>query len=122
MMRTAHDEVKDDLAALVAGEPDAIARHADHLASCDECRDARHEATKLAEMIGDAGSDYVAPADLVDRVLAKAEVKPEPKPLAAKPKASEPEIRTQPAPVQDITSARGKRKLWIVAGAAAALA
>ena len=43
MMRTAHDDVKDDLAALVAGDADAIARHASHLADCDECRDMKHD-------------------------------------------------------------------------------
>ncbi|HEY5920020.1 MAG TPA: FecR domain-containing protein [Kofleriaceae bacterium] len=120
-MRTAHDEVMDDLAALVAGEAAAISRHAEHLASCDECRDAKHEAAKLAGMLGDAGADYVADGALIDRVLAKAGADApasEPK-LAVKPKASEPKIET---PVRDISTARKKRKLWIVAGAAAALA
>ena len=35
--------VQDDLADLVAGDSATIARHADHLASCDDCRDARHD-------------------------------------------------------------------------------
>ena len=70
-MRTAHDEVMDDLAALVAGEASAISKHAEHLASCDECRDAKHDAAKLANMLGDAGGDYVASSDLVDRVMAR---------------------------------------------------
>jgi len=129
-MRTAHEEVMDDLAALVAGEASAISKHAEHLASCDECRDAKHEAAKLANMLGDAGADYVASPDLVDRVLAKAgdakpaaaDAKPaakaEPK-LEVHPKASAPEIDV---PVRDIKSAPSRRKLWVVAGAAAALA
>jgi ferric-dicitrate binding protein FerR (iron transport regulator)/tetratricopeptide (TPR) repeat protein len=133
-MRTAHDDVMDDLAALVAGEAGAISKHAEHLASCDECRDAKHEAAKLATLIGDAGADYVASPDLIDRVLAKAgprvsdpsrpdsgpggEAKREPK-LAVEPKASEPKLDIK---LRGITSARSKRKLWLVAGAAAALA
>ena len=70
-MRTAHDDVMDDLAALVAGDAAAIARHADHLASCDACRDAKHDAAQLAAKLGDAGADYAPPADLVERVMAK---------------------------------------------------
>jgi hypothetical protein len=66
-----HDEVLDDLSALVAGDADAIAKHAAHLASCDDCRDARHEATQLAAMLPAAGGDYVAKASLVEELLAK---------------------------------------------------
>jgi hypothetical protein len=64
--------VQDDLADLVAGDSATIARHADHLASCDDCRDARHEAAQLANALGAAGADHVAPMDLVERVLAAA--------------------------------------------------
>src|SRR5688500_3602097 len=71
IMRTAHDDVIDDLAALVAGDATAIAKHAEHLASCDTCRDARYEATQLAEKLPDTGADYLAAADLVDRLLAR---------------------------------------------------
>lgn len=64
--------VHDDLADLVAGDSATIARHADHLASCDDCRDARHEASLLADQLGAAGADHVTPVDLVERVLAAA--------------------------------------------------
>src|SRR5262245_19910967 len=70
-MRNAHEDVLDDLAALVAGDPDALARHGEHLAGCDDCRDARHEASKLAGVIGAAGGDYVAEPGLADKLLAK---------------------------------------------------
>ena len=53
-------EVTDDLEALVAGDRDVIARHADHLAGCDACRDLRHEASELARTIATAGHDHVA--------------------------------------------------------------
>src|SRR5216110_2068778 len=97
-MRTAHDEVLDDLAALVAGESDAIARHAEHLASCDECRDKKHEAAGVAKLVTFAGSDYVANPALIDSLLGKLDIAPEaatPAPEAAKPA---PEV-AKPAPM-----------------------
>jgi tetratricopeptide (TPR) repeat protein len=120
MMRTAHDDVMDDLAALVAGEAVAIAKHADHLASCDTCRDAKHDAAQLARQLADAGSDYKPANNLVEQLMAKlADAKPaETKPVDAKPDAKPAD--TKPV-VRDIQSAP-KRKLWVVAGAAAALA
>ena len=69
MMSTCN-EVNDELADLVAGDRDAIARHADHLATCDACRDARHDATELAALLGQAGSDHAPPKDLAAKVLA----------------------------------------------------
>src|SRR5216683_1965637 len=61
------DQVQDELAAIVDGDRDAIARHAEHLASCDACRDARHDAQQIAALVGAAGGDY---APNVDRLLA----------------------------------------------------
>ncbi len=71
-MSTPCDHVNDELAAIVDGDRDAIARHAEHLASCDACRDARHEASQIAMLVGVAGSDHVPPdpAGLVQRLLA----------------------------------------------------
>ena len=68
--------VQDDLADLVAGDSATIARHADHLASCDDCRDARHDAAQLSATLGAAGADYVVPADMLDRVMAAAATSP----------------------------------------------
>ncbi len=64
--------VHDDLADLVAGDSATIARHADHLAGCDDCRDARHDAAQLSSTLGAAGADYVLPSDMLERVLAAA--------------------------------------------------
>jgi ferric-dicitrate binding protein FerR (iron transport regulator)/tetratricopeptide (TPR) repeat protein len=111
-MRTAHDEVMDDLAALVAGDADTIARHADHLAQCDQCRDAKHEAAQLAARVADAGADYVPSEQLVERVMAKIDADA-PKPVAAP--------TTKPS-TSDKRPRKSQRKLWVVAGAAAALA
>src|SRR5690606_4930661 len=42
----------------------------DHVAECERCRDARFEAKRHIEQIRRAGDDFVAPADLEQRVLA----------------------------------------------------
>jgi hypothetical protein len=67
---TSCEDVGAELAELVADDHDAIARHAAHLAGCEDCRDARYEARRVAARIGEAGEDYVAPPDLVARLLA----------------------------------------------------
>jgi tetratricopeptide (TPR) repeat protein len=72
-MTTTCDHVRDELSALVDGDRDAIARHAEHLAGCDACRDARHDAARLVALVGAAGLDHLAPDDLVVRVLAAAD-------------------------------------------------
>lgn len=71
MTRPECQPVHDDLEALVTGDPAAIALHAEHLASCDDCRDARHEASQLAEKLPAAGGDHVLPADFLDRLMAR---------------------------------------------------
>ncbi len=144
--------VHDDLADLVAGDPATIARHADHLASCDDCRDARYEAEQLADQIADAGADHIPQADLVERVLAAAgsgpvdsnadtqtaapAAAPEPAPVAL---PTSPTVRAIPeshpaseaaampavrddAPTPISSARRAKRTRWLAFGAVAALA
>ena len=77
MMSTCN-EVQDELADIVAGDRDAIARHAEHLASCDDCRDARHEASELVGTLAHAGGDYVPPTDLKAKLLAALDAEPAP--------------------------------------------
>ena len=62
--------VKDDLAAIVDGDPAALARHAAHLAGCDDCRDARHDAARIGAAIARAGDDHAPRVDLEARLLA----------------------------------------------------
>ncbi|HEX4419839.1 MAG TPA: FecR domain-containing protein [Kofleriaceae bacterium] len=69
-MTTTCDQLADQLSDLADGDRAAIARHADHLAGCDACRDARHDAEQLAAAIADAGGDHASPVDLLARVLA----------------------------------------------------
>ncbi len=45
----------------------------EHLASCDACRDLRHDAMAARRLVVDAGADYAAPKDLADLVLSRLE-------------------------------------------------
>ena len=54
-MTTEHEAVLDDLDALIAGDEVVMARHADHLAGCDACRDAKYEAAQVAKRARVAG-------------------------------------------------------------------
>jgi ferric-dicitrate binding protein FerR (iron transport regulator)/tetratricopeptide (TPR) repeat protein len=115
------EQVTDDLALIVDGDRDAIARHADHLASCDACRDARHEATQLAKLVATAGSDYKPSADLEARLLAALDKAP---PRAANDVKTSPPIAAKPqvvVPGNDRKTYR-RRRTWLAVGAAGALA
>lgn len=60
-------EVDDNISEVLEGiASDALF---DHIASCDRCRDARHEAEQLARRVADAGGDYRLAADLEARLL-----------------------------------------------------
>lgn len=144
-MRQDCQPIHDDLADLVAGDPAAIARHSAHLASCDDCRDARHEAARVAELLPAAGADYVVPHDLVERVLAAAQTAPtmtdlqpalpqpalqpalQPAvdlPTATAPVATAPTLpqRNSAPQVIPITAAPRRRRIAATVGALAALA
>lgn len=41
----------------------------DHIADCDRCRDARHDAERARELVLDSSRDYRAPEDLEERVM-----------------------------------------------------
>src|SRR5690348_16933932 len=75
-MSTTCEQLTDELSLIVEGDRAAIDRHADHLASCDACRDARHEATQLAKLVAAAGSDFAPRADLEARLLAELDKAP----------------------------------------------
>jgi tetratricopeptide (TPR) repeat protein len=64
------ESLLDELALVVDGDRDAIARHADFLADDDEARDLKHDAAEIAEQVSRAGADYVPPADLEARLMA----------------------------------------------------
>jgi len=140
------DQVQDELDALVAEHPDAIARHAVHLADCDACRDARHDASLAAARVRDAGADHQPLGDLVERVLAAAEREapaqpapkatptaidavappppaapagaPAPAPTAAAPMRVDPPSRAARVPERTPAPARAKPPRSLVAAAA----
>jgi hypothetical protein len=61
-------EVEERMAEILDGTaPDAIL---DHIADCDACRDARHDAERLRQVVLDAGADYRPPGDLELRLMA----------------------------------------------------
>src|SRR5262245_5674628 len=59
-------EVAERLAEVIDGS--AEERLYEHIAGCDACRDARHEAERALAMVREAGSDYREPADLEARL------------------------------------------------------
>jgi tetratricopeptide (TPR) repeat protein len=69
-MTTTCDQVTAELSELIEGDREALARCAEHLAGCEACRDARHDATRLAALVADAGGDHAPSDDLAARVLA----------------------------------------------------
>ncbi|MEO8846730.1 MAG: VIT domain-containing protein [Kofleriaceae bacterium] len=106
------ERVTEDLAAIVDGDRDAIARHAEHLTSCDACRDTRHEAQQIANHATAAGADYVADGGLVDRLLVLVDQQ-QPAPVVATPVVEVVEIRRAPAK-------RRAPPRWMVIGAGVA--
>src|SRR5450432_1143162 len=111
-MSTQCELVADDLAAIVDGDRDVIARHAEHLASCDNCRDARHEASQLAKLVAGAGADHVPTGDVVERLMTALDVETAPV-MVPPPK--------RPPADKQVTSIESRRKHpWLALGAAAA--
>ncbi len=63
-------EFWDDLASIVDGDEEMIAKHAELLGTSDEYRDARFEAQGVAKAVNDAGADYQHPEDFEARLMA----------------------------------------------------
>ncbi|HEY7371038.1 MAG TPA: hypothetical protein VIF57_02595, partial [Polyangia bacterium] len=59
-------EVIDNMADVLDGSADQ--RLLDHIAGCDACRDARHDAERGRALVAGAGGDFVVPADLEARL------------------------------------------------------
>lgn len=73
------ERVADELASVLDGT--ASAAVLDHIAGCDDCRDARYDAEQAAELVSAAGSDFRLPVDFAAR-LGKS---PAPAPAPARP-------------------------------------
>lgn len=61
---------EEEIAAIAAGEAEAIERHIDKLSDDEEARDLRHDASEIAEGIAASGDDYVHPASFETDLLA----------------------------------------------------
>src|ERR1041384_2738946 len=58
------DQVSERLSEVLEGSaPPAVL---DHLAGCDACRDAGHDAERAARLVAAAGNDFEMPAGLLD--------------------------------------------------------
>src|SRR5512137_548972 len=55
-------QVDEAMADLLEGQGSEELR--EHLAECDRCRDARHDAERVAALLGEAGADFVMPAEV----------------------------------------------------------
>jgi tetratricopeptide (TPR) repeat protein len=128
--------VREELAAIVDGDAATLAHHADHLAGCDDCRDARHEAARIAALLARAGDDH-ADVDVEARLLAAldgeapatapapvapAPVAPTPAPTPAPTtiaRVDEPARAEAPVPIARGLAARRRRMLLGVTGLAA---
>ncbi|HEY6077299.1 MAG TPA: VIT domain-containing protein, partial [Polyangiaceae bacterium] len=90
---TSCERVSESLADVLDGS--ASPELLEHAASCDDCRDARHDAERAELLLSEAGSDFALPADLTEQLLAatpapaKAPAPPTP-PAAAAPEAAPP--------------------------------
>jgi len=77
------ERVTDDMASVLDGS--ASAQLLAHVAECDDCRDARHDAERAELLMSQAGSDFSLPAGLKER-------------LAVSPPVAEAAHDTAPAP------------------------
>jgi VWA domain-containing protein/FecR-like protein/vault protein inter-alpha-trypsin-like protein len=62
------ESARDRMADLLDGT--APVELVDHVAACDQCRDLRHDASRLASMVAAAGDDFQPVADLEARLFA----------------------------------------------------
>ncbi|HSU39787.1 MAG TPA: VIT domain-containing protein, partial [Polyangiaceae bacterium] len=87
-------EVTANLATILDGS--ARAPLYEHLAECDTCRDARHDAEQASALAVAAGADHHAASELEARVLAALEGEQEPG--TAVPESAKTQARAEPRP------------------------
>src|SRR5262245_42255088 len=76
-------EVIENMADVLDGSADR--RLLDHIATCDACRDARHDAERGRALVANAGADFVVPADLEARLAAAIAQRKPAAPAATRP-------------------------------------
>src|SRR5262252_9049155 len=117
MSDTRCEEVIDNMADVLDG---SAAQHVlDHIADCDACRDARHDAERARVLVEKAGADFVVPADLEARLAAALEKR---KPAAA-PAAAPTPATAAPARAVSVRPKRTRdwRRIGIAAAASIAM-
>jgi hypothetical protein len=109
-------QIEEQMAEILDGT--AAEELYDHIADCDACRDARHDAEQAAELCAAAGADYRPPADLEQRVLAaldaqsaQASVESTASPVATAPEAAPDTLRLPGAEPQAATPEQPKTEL-----------
>jgi Vault protein inter-alpha-trypsin domain/von Willebrand factor type A domain/FecR protein len=70
------ERIVDEMASVLDGSapPELL----DHVADCDTCRDARHDAERAELLMTEAGSDFQLPDDFAKRLQAPAAITPAP--------------------------------------------
>ena len=118
----------DDLAAVVDGDEEILARHLDHLAGCDDCRDARYEAQSAAGALRAAGDDFAVPAGLEAEVLRALDAAAPPAEAPASPPVADPApvvstvVAPPPAAAHVAAARRPRLSRGLLAGGALAAA
>lgn len=122
------ERVVSEMASVLDGS--AAPELLDHLASCDACRDARHDAERGELLVSEAGSDFALPVAFAQRLSRPATTEPmaavEPPPAAAGANEPAPTASPTPAAAQPTPRARTLAatlaKRWAVPVLAAAAA
>ena len=84
-------EVEERLSEVLDGT--ASQRLFDHIASCDACRDLRHEATHASDFVSGSGKDFRPAEDFLEKLVARLdEARPDDHaaPVASAPRESAP--------------------------------
>ncbi len=118
MSTTACEAFLDDLAAVLDGDEAILARHVDHLADCDDCRDARHEAQRGVAAVRASGDDFALPPGFEEKMM-------DALPAADPPVVAEPVVQPAPVAAEPIRAARRRMAIprgWLAGGALAAAA
>ena len=110
MSDTLCNEVIDNMADVLDGSADQ--RLLDHIADCDVCRDARHDAERARLLVEKAGADFVIPADLEARLSAALEKQ--------KPAAATAPTPATAAPARAVPTRPKRTRDWRRIGIAAA--
>lgn len=110
------EHVREDMANVLDGS--AAPSVLQHLAECDACRDARHDAERAALLVSEAGSDFAVPERFALRLAKPATTLPEAAPLP--PPTPAPATQPKPAISAPVLALLRRWTVPVLAAAAAA--